>query len=89
MVLDLEDVDMVLMDPMLAHFTAYTAFLTVMAGLLEKASFGSAVASPFIRGIPNMVGHPRNSALKEAHEALERLLRRVEADRAAEQHALK
>ena len=88
MVFDLEDVDVTLLDPMLAHFTGYTTVLTIMAGLLKEASFGSAVAAPFIN-IINMVGHPRNAALKAAREEREAILRRVEADRAAKQRALR
>lgn len=86
MFLDLESVDVALLNPMLSHFVAYTAMLTIMAGLLEEASFGSGAAAPLAETVFHLVGHPRNSVLKKAHEKLDSVLRRVEADRAAEQH---
>ncbi|CDJ51310.1 hypothetical protein, conserved [Eimeria brunetti] len=85
MFFDLENVDMVLLDPTLAHFVAYTASLTIMAGLLEEASFGSGVAAPLADAVFHLVGHPRNAALKKAYEQLDSVLRRVDADRAAEE----
>ena len=84
MFLDLENVDMVLLNPTLAHFVAYTASLTIMAGLLEEASFGSGVAAPLADAVYHLVGHPRNVALKKAHVQLSSVLRRVDADRSAE-----
>ena len=87
MVLDLEDLDMVLLDPILAHFAAYTAAFTVMAGLLEQSSYGSGVAAPFTTNIKHIAGHAWSAVLKAAHEMLEPALRRVEADRVAEQRA--
>ncbi|KAL8427615.1 hypothetical protein Efla_005790 [Eimeria flavescens] len=85
MMFDLEDVDMVLLDPVIAHFTAYTAALTIMAGLLDEASFGSGVAAPFIANNTHIVGQPQLVGLKAAHQMLQAALRRVEADRLAEE----
>lgn len=84
MMFDLEDVDMMLLDPLRAHYMAYTAAFTIMAGLLEQASFGSGVAAPFVSNIKHFVGHTWNVALKAAHKTMEEVLHRVEADRLTE-----
>ncbi|KAL8449052.1 hypothetical protein Emed_003404 [Eimeria media] len=85
MMFNLEDVDMLLLDPGLSHVNGYTAALTVMAGLLEEASFGSAVAAPFLSGNSQRTGHALNHQMKAAHKVLQTVLRRVEADRMAEE----
>ncbi|KAL8448231.1 hypothetical protein Emag_003999 [Eimeria magna] len=85
MVFNLEDVDVLLLDPGLSHVSGYTAALTIMAGLLDEASFGSGVAAPFISDNSQPTGHALNQQLKAAHKVLQTVLRRVEADRMSEE----
>ncbi|KAL8435812.1 hypothetical protein ACSSS7_002189 [Eimeria intestinalis] len=83
MVFRMEDVDMLLLDPGISHFAGYTAALTLMAGLLDEASYGSGVAAPFSDNSAT-TGHAQNVQMKTAHQKLRTILRRVEADRLAE-----
>ncbi|CDI81349.1 hypothetical protein, conserved [Eimeria praecox] len=41
--------------------------------------------APLADAVSHLVGHPRNAALRKAHEQLSSVLRRVDADRAAEE----